>query len=126
MNWGMIEEMAAAGMRMEPHSRTHIDLRERERGVLIWEMLGPMETLEAHIGYTPRYFSYPSGRYDEATLQMAYELGYWGAVTTRGGKWHGFTDRYEWTRLRVRNDTPLPEFVDLVDPGDTLGGKFTD
>jgi peptidoglycan/xylan/chitin deacetylase (PgdA/CDA1 family) len=118
VNWDMIAEMAAAGIRFEPHSRTHADLTERDPDFLIWEMLGPQETLAAHLGYTPRYFSYPSGWYDEATIAMLQELDFWGAVTTASGKEHGFTDRYEWTRLRVRNTTPLLEFIDLVSPND--------
>ncbi len=123
MNWAMIEEMAAEGHRFEPHSRTHLDLRGRERDTLIWEILGPQETLAAHIGYTPRYFAYPSGQYDQDVISLLYELDFWGAVTTMGGKWHGFIDRYEWVRLRIRNDTPLAEFIDLVEPGDSVGGK---
>ena len=79
-------------------------------------MLGSQETIAAHIGYTPRYFAYPGGRYDELAMQVLDELGYWGAVTTMGGKWHGYNDRFEWTRVRVRRTTPLPEFIDLVDP----------
>lgn len=114
MDWQMIEEMAAAGHRFEPHARTHPDLRERENDFLIWEILGPQETLAAHIGYTPRYFSYPSGRYDANVLAMVERLDYWGAVTTVRGYTHGFENRYEWPRLRVRFDTPLPEFIDLV------------
>jgi hypothetical protein len=48
---------------------------------------------------------------------MLQELDFWGAVTTARGKEHGFDDRYEWARLRVRYTTPLPEFIDLVAPG---------
>jgi peptidoglycan/xylan/chitin deacetylase (PgdA/CDA1 family) len=116
MSWAMIEEMAAAGMRIESHSRTHPDLREQPRDVLVWQILGSQETIAAHIGYTPRYFCYPSGRYDDDTIAMLQELDYWGAVTTEGGKWHGYTDRYEWSRLRVRNTTDLPLFADFVEP----------
>jgi peptidoglycan/xylan/chitin deacetylase (PgdA/CDA1 family) len=123
MSWDMIEEMAAAGVRFEPHSKSHLDMRDRDRDFLIYEILGSMETIAAHIGYQPRYFAYPSGRYDEAVIQVLRELNFWGAVTTYGGKWHGFEDRYEWTRLRIRYNTPLPEFIDLVDPGDTVNGK---
>lgn len=123
MTWEMVQEMAAAGHRFEPHSRNHPDLRDRDRDFLIWQMLGPQETLAHHLGYTPRFFSYPSGRYDDAAAGMLNELGFWGAVTTMGGKWHGFEDRYEWTRLRIRHDTPLVEFIDLIDPGETVGGK---
>lgn len=116
LTWEMVQEMAAAGYDFEPHSRTHPELTNRERDYLIWEMLGPQETLAYHIGYTPRYFSYPSGRYDDAVLTMLQELGFWGAVTTYSGKDHGFTDRYTWTRMRIRNNTPLAEFVDIVQP----------
>jgi peptidoglycan/xylan/chitin deacetylase (PgdA/CDA1 family) len=123
LTWEMVREMAAAGMRIESHSRSHPDLRRQEREFLIWQLLGSQETIAAHIGYTPRFFSYPSGRYDEETIVVLRELDYWGAVTTAGGKWHGFEQRYQWPRLRVRHTTPLPEFIDLVDPGETVGGK---
>lgn len=117
MSWEMIEEMAAAGMRMESHSRTHADLSDQPRDVLIWQILGSQETLAAHIGYTPRFFCYPGGRYDEDVIAILEELDFWGAVLTSGGKWHGFNDRYEWTRLRMRYTTTLSEFADLVEPG---------
>ena len=114
LTWEMIDEMAAYGIRFESHSKSHPDLSGRERDFLIWEILGSQETLAAHLGYTPRYFAYPSGRYDETTIEILTELDFWGAVTTAGGKWHGFNDRYEWTRMRVRNSYSLPEFADLV------------
>jgi peptidoglycan/xylan/chitin deacetylase (PgdA/CDA1 family) len=114
MTWEMIEEMARTGMRMEVHSRTHIDLRERTREELVWQMLGPQETLAAHIGYTPRYFSYPSGRYDEATVAMVQELGFWGAVTTASGITHEFNDRYVWTRERIPHGLPLNKFAERL------------
>lgn len=123
MTWEMIEEMSAAGIYFAPHTKSHIDLRGQSRDTLIWQILGSQETIAAHVGYTPRYFSYPSGRYDENTVTILKELDFWGAVTTLGGKWHGFEDRYEWTRLRVHNYTVLSEFIDLVDPVDTVGGK---
>jgi peptidoglycan/xylan/chitin deacetylase (PgdA/CDA1 family) len=116
MNWDMIEEMAAAGMRIESHSRTHADLRERGRDFLVWQMLGSQQTLAAHIGYMPRYFGYPGGRYDEETIAALKDLDFWGAVTTAFGKAHDFDDRYEWARVRMRYTTTLPLFADFVAP----------
>lgn len=116
MSWAMIEEMAAAGHRMESHSKTHADLYGASQEELVWQLLGSQETLAAHIGYTPRYFCYPSGRYDENTVQALRDLDFWGAVTTAGGKWHTFDGRYEWSRWRVRDVTTLAEFADLVEP----------
>ncbi len=126
MDWLMIEEMAAAGMRMESHSRNHPDLRTLSRDGLIWEMLGSRETLAAHIGYTPRYFAYPGGTYDEASIEILDELQFWGAVTTKGGTWHGFDDRFEWTRVRIRFSTTVSEFAALVDLQGTSQGKLID
>ncbi len=117
MSWAMIEEMATAGHRMESHTKTHPDLRGASQEELIWQLRGSQETLAAHIGYTPRYLCYPGGRYDESTVQALRDLDFWGAVTTAGGKWHNIDQRYEWSRLRVRDVTTLAEFADLVEPG---------
>lgn len=122
LTWEMVAEMAAAGMRFESHSRTHADLREQPRDYLIWQILGSQETIAHHIGYTPRYFSYPAGWYDEDTINILQDLNFWGAVTTAGGKWHGYDNRYTWARLRIRHTTPLAEFADLVDPGAYVNG----
>ena len=124
MTWDMLKEMAAAGNRVEPHARSHPDLRGLSRDALIWQMLGPQETIAAHTGYKPRFFSYPSGQYDEDTIQLLKELDFWGAVTTQGGTWHGFEDRYEWTRVRIWHDMPMDIFADRVSLNGTVGGKF--
>ena len=123
LSWDMVKEMADAGMRIEPHSKTHPDLSEAEREYVIYEILGSQETIAAHIGHTPRYFCYPGGRYNEETIEILNELNFWGAVTTADGPWHGFNDRFEWSRTRMRNTTALAEFADLVNPYDTVAGK---
>jgi len=115
LTWTMIEEMAASDMRFESHSKTHPDLTGQERNFIVWEVLGSQETLEAHIGYRPRYLAYPGGRYDDQVIELLTELDFWGAVTTAGGRWHGFDDRYEWTRVRVRNKTSMVDFAKLVE-----------
>lgn len=116
MSWEMIEEMAAAGMRIENHSKTHPDMTVQSYDGLIWQIRGAQETLAAHLDYVPRFFCYPGGRYNEDTIAMLQELDMWGAVTTAGGKWHGFDDRYEWSRLRMRYTTDMPTFAALVEP----------
>lgn len=114
MNWAMIEEMSAAGHRMESHTKTHPNLSEKDWDTQIYEILGSQQTLAAHIGYTPKFLCYPGGRYNELTLQVLQGLDFWGAVTTTTGKYHSFNNRYEWKRLRIRFDTPLSEFIELL------------
>lgn len=124
MTWPMLEELSRAGHRIESHSRTHPDLRDKDRDGLIWEILGSQETIAAHVGYKPRYFCYPGGDYNEATIQMLRELDFWGAATTANDTWHGFNERFEWGRLRIRNDTTLQEFANVLDLEGTVRGKL--
>ncbi|MFK7805117.1 MAG: polysaccharide deacetylase family protein [Anaerolineae bacterium] len=110
MTWDMIEEMAAKGHRFESHTKSHPDLAILERNDHVWQILGSQETLAAHIGYKPRFFAYPSGSYSDLTLEMVESLNIWAAVTTQGGLWRGFHDRYEWKRTRVSYGTTLKDF----------------
>ena len=115
MDWGMIEEMAAAGMRFEPHSKTHPNLTEHERDFIIWEVLGSAETLEAHIKYRPRYIAYPGGWYNEEIQQIVAELNFWGAMTTAWGLSHSYNDRFEWSRIRIHDTTTIAELADMIE-----------
>lgn len=114
MTWEMIEEMAAAGHRFESHTKSHPDLSNLKRSDLVWQILGSQETLAAHIGYKPQFLSYPSGRYNEETIELVEELSLWGAVTTRGGMWRSYYDRYEWTRTRVSYTTTLEDLEKVL------------
>lgn len=105
LNWTQISEMAEAGMNMESHSKNHPELDARDRDFLIYEMLGSLESLAAHTGRKPRMFSYPAGRYDDLTLQIARELNIRRAVTTQPGVLHTTDNRYELPRVRVHGGT---------------------
>jgi peptidoglycan/xylan/chitin deacetylase (PgdA/CDA1 family) len=126
LSWDMVKEMSDAGMRIEPHSKTHADLSIREKEYIIFEVLGSQETIAAHTGQTPRFFCYPGGRYNEETIEVLTDLNFWGAVTTEGGKWHGYNERYTWPRIRMRYTTAMAEFADMVNPGNTVSGKILD
>lgn len=104
MSWAQIEAMAVAGMRMEAHSRTHSDLRERSFDFLVFEIAGSMESLAAHTGIEPSMFAYPVGRYDTDTLAVTASAGIQRAVTTQIGTWQNTTNRLEMPRMRVTNE----------------------
>jgi peptidoglycan/xylan/chitin deacetylase (PgdA/CDA1 family) len=76
--------------------------------------LGSQETIASHIGYRPRYFAYPGGRYNDEVMQIVSELDFWGAVTTSNGNWHGFNDRFEWGRVRMRNVTSVTDMSAMI------------
>ena len=114
MTWAQIAEMAAAGMQMESHTRDHPDLRGRDGDFLVYQLLGPVESLTAYTGQRPRHFAYPAGEYDEAVLAMLRSLSVQTAVTTEFGALHTSDAPLELPRLRVRNTTNVATLAALL------------
>lgn len=115
MTWEMLREMSQAGMDIEVHGREHIDLSGRDYDFLVYHLLGPAQTIEAELGYYPRFVAYPSGRYDENTITVAHSAGYWGALTTHGGVVHESDSVFELDRLRIRGNYTLEQFAMQVE-----------
>lgn len=101
MTWDQIRTMAAAGMNMESHTKTHADLRDRDYDFLVYELLGSLESLAAINGHQSHMFAYPVGRYDDATLSVLGQLPVWRAVTTQPGLLHTTDNRLELPRQRI-------------------------
>lgn len=114
VSWAQIAEMSSAGMDMESHTKTHSDLRSRAYDFLVYEMLGSMESLNAYTGRTTHMFSYPVGRYDDATLSVASSLPIWRAVTTQNGYLMTTDNRLELPRLRIHNFTGVTGLLELL------------
>jgi peptidoglycan/xylan/chitin deacetylase (PgdA/CDA1 family) len=101
LTWRQVEQMAAAGMGFEPHTKNHPDLRQKSKAFLVWEILGCAQTLEARLGRYPRFLAYPSGVYDDRVIEFLHEIHFWGAVTTRFGADHTWEGRFELRRVRI-------------------------
>lgn len=114
VTWAQIQEMAAAGMSMESHTKTHIDLRDRDHDRLVYEILGSIESLRAHTGQPTRMFAYPAGRYDENTLAVLGQAGVQIALTTQYGAYHTSDNLLELPRLRISRDTGVPGLDHLL------------
>jgi peptidoglycan/xylan/chitin deacetylase (PgdA/CDA1 family) len=119
MTWEMVEEMAAAGMRFETHSRSHPDLRGQTSDFLIWQVLDSQEALTQHIGYTPRFIAYPFGQYDENLAQFLEAYDFWGGLTAESGLEIGLENRFTWPRLYIPADTPMDLFAAVLAEGQT-------
>jgi peptidoglycan/xylan/chitin deacetylase (PgdA/CDA1 family) len=115
ITWAQAREMSDAGMAIEGHGRDHVDLRGRSNDFLVYQILGIQEAIHYHTGHLPRFFAYPSGRYDANTIAVLESAGYWGAVTTEWGKEHTPDGRFEMPRLRVRNRDTLESFIDKLE-----------
>lgn len=116
LSWSQIKEMSDAGMSMEPHTKDHVDLRQRDYDVLIYQMKGSIESLAAYTGHVPRMFSYPVGHYDAATLDVARQLGVWIGVSTVNGDLHSTDTRLYLPRLRVLGNMSVGALAGILNP----------
>ncbi len=116
MSWEMVMELSfVPNFYIEPHSVTHPDMKGLTVSENKYQMSASRDRILSYTGRFPRFFAYPSGRYDENSMQAAEELGFWGALTTNGGVWHSFTHRYEWTRLRMHPNLSMEDFAERVE-----------
>ena len=114
LSWDMVEAMHQAGMDFQPHSYRHFDLRDKDVDFLVYEIVGPKEAIEARTGQTVRFFSYPSGSYDDLTIAVLRSAYFWGAVTTEQGATHASDGLFELQRIRVRGRHTLEDLAELI------------
>jgi peptidoglycan/xylan/chitin deacetylase (PgdA/CDA1 family) len=115
MSWAQIEEMAAAGQRFGSHSRDHPNLRGKRLDYLVWQALGGMEAIQAHLGYHPRWISYPSGGYDDQTIAVYKSAHYWGGLSMHQGATHTLADIFTLKRVRVRGSYTAEDLAQLLE-----------
>jgi peptidoglycan/xylan/chitin deacetylase (PgdA/CDA1 family) len=114
LSWGQVKEMHAAGMKFEPHSYDHPDLRNRGYDFLVFQILGPKQAIEARTGEVCRFYAYPSGYYDQLVIDVLRSAHFWGAVVTAQGATHTAADAFTFHRIRVRGGEDLDAFVRLL------------
>lgn len=114
LTWEQIRRMASAGMSMEPHTKRHMDLRNRDYDFLIYEVMGSVESLQAFTQRPARFLAYPAGRYDANTLQVLETTPILRAMTTESGAYHTTTNYFELPRLRVLGNMSVPALAGLI------------
>jgi peptidoglycan/xylan/chitin deacetylase (PgdA/CDA1 family) len=84
-------EVAAAGVAIGAHSRTHADLRACTADELEREVRGSKEDLEHLLGKPVTSFAYPTGLHNDAVVKAVTAAGFTSAVTARPGWWRPAT-----------------------------------
>jgi peptidoglycan/xylan/chitin deacetylase (PgdA/CDA1 family) len=87
MTRAQLLEMAAAGVTIGAHSRSHPDLRACGPGELEGEVRGSKEDLEDVLGTPVTSFAYPTGLINDAVVAAVAAAGFTSAVTTGHGWW---------------------------------------
>lgn len=106
--WDELRALAADGVTLAPHSRTHPLLDRIEVDRLDAEIAGSREDLAREIGAAPPAFAYPSGATSPAVREAVARAGMQVAFTTqRGLSRLGVTDWLALRRINVGGSTSL-------------------
>jgi peptidoglycan/xylan/chitin deacetylase (PgdA/CDA1 family) len=104
LGWDRLRALAAEGVALAPHSRTHPLLTRVGPDRLAEEVAGSRADLERELGSAPSAFAYPSGANDDVVVAALAAAGYRMAFTTaRGNESVRAAAAPDWLRLRRVN-----------------------
>jgi len=107
----LLREMAATGMEIGAHTRSHCRLTEADECRLHEEIVGCKSELASVMGFDIDCFAYPYGVHDDRVVQAVRNAGYKAACVTRSGWARSDPDPMRVRRLAVYNTDDLACFA---------------
>ena len=101
--WDELTALAAAGVELGAHSRTHADLPTVSDAVAEEEVRGSGDDLRRNAGVTPVAFAYPHGRQGPRERAVVRAAGYAFAFTTQPGRNGAGSDPLSLRRVSVKS-----------------------
>lgn len=109
LNWEQSKELSLNGMEIGCHTMTHPSLPTLDESGLIQQINASKSVLEQN-GFTVDAFCYPSGQYNNKTINQVAAAGFKSAVTTSYGVSNSYASPYLLSRLRIASYTNLSGF----------------
>jgi peptidoglycan/xylan/chitin deacetylase (PgdA/CDA1 family) len=85
LGWGALRRLAAEGVTLGAHTRTHPNLARLGQEEARQEIAGSWHDLCSHLGAVNPVFAYPGGHYRDETVGLVAEAGFQLAFTTQRG-----------------------------------------
>ena len=118
MTWDDARRLAAAGVEIGAHTRTHPILSTvTDRDRLRDEIVAPKARIEAELRRPALHFCYPNGRRSDFTdeaVDLLRTAGFRTAVTTERGINFAGAPPFLLRRLGVEPSNPMPYFAELL------------
>ena len=109
-----IKEMKDKGMSFEDHTVNHPDLSATAEDQQKIELKDSKSYLDKNLSQTTTTVAYPSGRYSDATLQIAESLGYKMGLTTNNGLASLSNGLLTLNRVRVNPTTTAEDLLNEI------------
>jgi peptidoglycan/xylan/chitin deacetylase (PgdA/CDA1 family) len=116
---GQLKEMAAAGMEIGAHTRTHVRLPGLDFTKIWDEVDGSKRDLEEIVGRPVTSFAYPYGLFDGVCSEAVRKAGFRVACTTRTGWFGSEPDLLQVRRVAIFHHDTLSAFARKLAFADT-------
>ncbi|HHY28381.1 MAG TPA: polysaccharide deacetylase family protein [Desulfitobacterium dehalogenans] len=113
MNWEQIRVLADQGNSIGSHTRTHPDLTILSSNQLEKELALSKKEIESYVGRNINALCFPSGNYNDKTLEIMPRLGYKLGFTTKSGKVHLGDNPLALKRVRIPGGMSFDAFKSL-------------
>jgi len=107
LTWPEVRQLAAEGLSIGGHSRTHELLDQLPAERLAWEVTGCRDDLARELGAAPDLFAYPNGNHSTAACQAVAAAGFRLGFTTLPG----LNQHWSMTPFTLRRDGPSPSLL---------------
>src|SRR6266851_3924024 len=118
LSWADLRELAAAGMDIQGHSKTHADLRRAQGETeaqyarrMQAELEQPQDLFNRNLGRWTQVLAYPYGRWEEGLLPKVKEYGYIAAFSVRRQGNASFVRPLAGHRSQIYSEMTLDDFV---------------
>ena len=101
--WAELQALAAAGIAVGSHTRSHAVLPELDPQALEEELAGSLRELAQRLPAPLPVLAYPHGRHDRTVAAAAAAAGYAAAFTTEPGRTGAGTDPFQLRRVSVKD-----------------------
>ena len=85
ISWDQMADLVARGHAIGNHTETHLNLKKQTPDVIYEQIEGAEQIFAEHLGFRPRTFAYPYGRYNDAAIAQVAASGFELAFTVSGG-----------------------------------------
>jgi len=101
ITWDQMHDLISRGHAIGNHTETHLSLNKQTAEVVQQEIEGAQVILQQQLGFRPRTFAYPYGRYNDLVIAQVAASGFNLAFTVHAGAKDASDDPFESKRIGI-------------------------
>jgi peptidoglycan/xylan/chitin deacetylase (PgdA/CDA1 family) len=116
ISWDQLRDLVARGHAIGDHSKTHENLKVQPADVLYDQIEVAQQIFQQQLGFRPRTFAYPYGRYNDAVIAQVAASGLELAFTVHAGAREASDASFISKRIEVLNGDTGADVLAKVEP----------